>query len=154
MHQRTPIYGYGSQHFDLIPKGTILVTGEFAINFREPNYLWMILERYKTFNPTGVSKVIANEQRKMGPIEDRIRQDNQTFPDDPRRNLQNFFDADYTNAKRVKDALSSQFYAKPASTRRSERMNHTNFSITLGFGDLGPSTVGEKINDIQIKGLS
>ena len=31
-------------------------------------------------------------------------------------------------------------------------MNHTNFSITLGFGDLGPSTVGEKINDIQIMG--
>ena len=50
MHNRQPVYGYGSQHFDFVPKGTILVQGEFTINFREPNYLWMILSRYKSFN--------------------------------------------------------------------------------------------------------
>lgn len=151
-HSRQPIYGYGSQHFDMMPKGTILVSGEFVINFREPNYLWMILERYKTFNPNGSGKVIANEQRKMDLIEESIRRDNETFPNDPRRNLQNFFDSDYTNASRVKEALSSQFYAKPTSTRKGEKLNHNSFNITIGYGDLGPATIGEKINNIHIMG--
>jgi len=50
-HNRTPRYGYGSQHYDFIPKGNILVMGSFIINFREPNYLWLIMERYKKLNP-------------------------------------------------------------------------------------------------------
>lgn len=158
-HQRQPVYGYGSQHFDLMPKGTILVAGEFSINFREPNYLWMVLERYKTFNPTLTTRSGDSEEKKMSIIKERIRQDNitsfnATFPDDPRRNIQNFFDADVKNAARVKEALSGQFYSKPKSARRSEKMNHNSFSITIGYGDLGPSTVGEKINDIHIMGKS
>lgn len=44
--QKTPIYGYASQLFDATAAGHVLVTGSFAINFKESGYLWAILRRY------------------------------------------------------------------------------------------------------------
>jgi hypothetical protein len=151
-HNRQPVFGYGSQHWDFVPKGIIMIQGEFTINFREPNYLFMILERYKKFNAPSASRAISSEQRKMDLTEKRIQDINQTFPDDPRRNLEHFFAADADSARRVKDVLGNQFYGTPKSTQKTERMNHQNFGITIGYGDLGPNTIGEKINGIQLLG--
>lgn len=150
MHNREPKFGYGSQHWDFVPKGVIYYQGEFTINFREPNYLFMILERYKKFNPTGNVKTIANEQRKADLVDQIIRDNNATFENDPRRNIENFFAANKEDAKLVKNALSSQFYSSPTKAQKIERMNHRDFSITIGYGDLGPETIGEKINGIQL----
>ncbi len=44
---KQPIYGYASQLFDKVSKGTVLVQGSFSINFKESGYLWLVLNRYK-----------------------------------------------------------------------------------------------------------
>ena len=42
---KVPIYGYASQTFDEMAKGTIIVQGSFSINFVEAGYLWSVLNR-------------------------------------------------------------------------------------------------------------
>jgi hypothetical protein len=42
---KIPIYGYASQTFDEMAKGTIIVQGSFSINFVEAGYLWSTLDR-------------------------------------------------------------------------------------------------------------
>ena len=44
---RRPIYGYADQHFKAMSKGQILVQGQFAINFKEAGYMWLILNEYR-----------------------------------------------------------------------------------------------------------
>lgn len=51
--RKMPIYGYASQLFDKVAKGTVLVEGSFAINFKESGYLNTVLERYRSLNKTG-----------------------------------------------------------------------------------------------------
>lgn len=46
---KTPIYGYASQLFDAVSKGTVIVTGSFSVNFKEANYLYLVLMRYHAF---------------------------------------------------------------------------------------------------------
>lgn len=46
---KTPIYGYASQLFDAVSAGTVLVQGQFSINFKEAGYIWLVLQRYKRF---------------------------------------------------------------------------------------------------------
>lgn len=45
--QKRPIYGYASQLFDKVAKGTVFVEGSFTINFKESGYISTVLERYK-----------------------------------------------------------------------------------------------------------
>jgi hypothetical protein len=45
--QRRPLYGYGDQYFRAMSKGQILVQGQFAINFKEAGYLWLVLNEYR-----------------------------------------------------------------------------------------------------------
>lgn len=44
---KTPIFGYASQLYDAVSKGTVIIHGNFAINFKESAYLYLILNRYK-----------------------------------------------------------------------------------------------------------
>jgi hypothetical protein len=44
---RRPLYGYADQYFRAVSRGQILVQGQFAINFKEAGYLWLILNEYK-----------------------------------------------------------------------------------------------------------
>jgi hypothetical protein len=44
---KRPIYGYSSQLFDAVTKGTVLIQGSFTINFKEAGYIWLILDRYQ-----------------------------------------------------------------------------------------------------------
>ena len=39
---RTPIYGYASEEFDLVARGNKIIQGSFSINFVEANYLQII----------------------------------------------------------------------------------------------------------------
>lgn len=52
--QKRPIFGYASQLFDKVATGTVLVEGQFTINFKESGYLSTVLERYKSLSQ-GVS---------------------------------------------------------------------------------------------------
>lgn len=44
---KMPVYGYASQLFDKVSKGTVLVQGQFTINFKEAGYLYAVLNRFK-----------------------------------------------------------------------------------------------------------
>src|SRR6478736_6604519 len=44
---KTPIYGYASQLFDAVSKGTVIVNGTFSINYKQAQYLYLVLMRYK-----------------------------------------------------------------------------------------------------------
>lgn len=45
---KKPIYGYGSQQFDAVAKGTIIIQGEFVVNFRQRGYISMVLDEIKS----------------------------------------------------------------------------------------------------------
>ena len=48
VHQKKrPIYGYASQLFDNVSCGTVLVEGQFQINFKESGYLYTVLRRFE-----------------------------------------------------------------------------------------------------------
>ena len=44
---KRPIYGYASQQFDTVANGTVLIQGQFSVNFRQRGYLSAILEQIK-----------------------------------------------------------------------------------------------------------
>jgi len=46
-NNKSPIYGYMSEEFDAVAKGTKVVQGQFAIAFTDVDYLNRILENYK-----------------------------------------------------------------------------------------------------------
>jgi len=150
-HNRTPVYGYGSQHWDFMPKGTILVMGEFAINFKEPNYLWIILERYKKFQMTGGRTPSENE--KLEKLQGQLKVLPETFTQDTRRSLNTFFAAKTQDLQSVSDAMKLNFNEEGLAVnqrKKREILNHASFNMVLGYGKPGPDSVGERINDIQI----
>jgi hypothetical protein len=52
---KRPIYGYASQQFDSVAQGTVIIQGNFVINFRQKGYLPAVFDNikdlYKKFNP-------------------------------------------------------------------------------------------------------
>jgi len=44
---KKPIYGYASQQFDAVAKGTIIIQGNFTINFRQRGYLSVVMDEIK-----------------------------------------------------------------------------------------------------------
>jgi len=47
VQNKRPIYGYASQTFDAVAKGTIMISGSFVINFRQRGYLSAIVDSIK-----------------------------------------------------------------------------------------------------------
>jgi hypothetical protein len=73
---KMPIYGYASQLFDSVAKGTVIIQGSFTINFRQQGYLAAVLDNisslYKTLaadDPTGKRQF---DQTKWPVIKDLI----------------------------------------------------------------------------------
>lgn len=150
-HDRSPVYGYGSQHWDFMPKGTIIVMGEFTINFKEPNYLWIILERYKKFRLTG--KRNESEDKKLRNLQDKFKTSPDTFANDTRRSLNAFFEAGTQDLQSVAQAIKLNFNEQGLvenQSKKRELLNHSSFNMVLGYGKPGPDSIGERINDIQI----
>lgn len=145
-HSREPIYGYGSQHFDFLPKGNILVTGSFIINFREPNYLWIILERYKKFNQSREQRLIEGKKLDLAELSN-------TYAGDERQRFNDFFnEIDPATAKGRLLEQSREFngIAEPDS---GENLNHEAFDILIGYGaELGPESPGETISSVHVMG--
>jgi hypothetical protein len=147
---KQPKFGYGSQHFDFVAKGIVMISGSFSLNFREPNYLWLILERYKKFNgkgPGGISRD-TNEERKSNNINKA-----QTYAADKRDRFEDFFSI--KNPKDAKNSLieQSREFNGIVEDNNLENSNHIGFDILLGYGaELGPNSPGETLKDIQILG--
>jgi hypothetical protein len=57
--KKMPVYGYASQLFDKVAKGTVFVEGTFTINFKESGYLYAVLERYKRLTNGSSSPVLS-----------------------------------------------------------------------------------------------
>lgn len=58
VHQRKrPIYGYASQLFDRVARGTVLVEGQFQINFKESGYLYAVLNRHRALHQNNTSRI-------------------------------------------------------------------------------------------------
>jgi len=57
---RRPIYGYADQYYRAMSKGQVLVQGQFAINFKEAGYMWLILNEYKKKIKGGQDKLSDN----------------------------------------------------------------------------------------------
>lgn len=56
---KTPIYGYSSQLFDATTAGPFIVQGNFCINYKHANYLYLVLMRYQSLIQS-VNQAIAN----------------------------------------------------------------------------------------------
>lgn len=57
VNNKSPIYGYMSEDFNAVAKGTKIVQGQFSIAFREVGYLGNILDRYRKQNS---SKIVSS----------------------------------------------------------------------------------------------
>lgn len=155
---KTPKYGYGSQHFDFVTKGSMLVTGSFIINFREPNYLWLLIERYRTFNGRD-ARLKGVVSQKESEVQEQINEQRaQTYEVDKRSRLDDFFNS--PDARKAKTNLIDQRLLAQArefdgvpEPQFTENFNHASFNILMGYGyTLGPDSPGETIKDVHIVG--
>ena len=152
-HSRSPVYGYGSQHYDLMPKGTIIIMGEFTINFREPNYLWLILERYKKFNRNGRARTEQEAQQLLKTrTQKRIENNDKTFGEDNRANIDLFLNAQAQDARVIRDKMDETFENKGSQRKTREYWNHPSFSMVFGFGDANQDSIGDRLNGVQLMG--
>lgn len=145
---KVPKYGYGSQHFDFVAKGAILINGTFTINFREPNYLWLILERYKTFNK---SREIRLKGQEAAYNEEQAK----TYTNDKRQRFDQFFLETNPDKARTRMIEQSREFNGITENTQIENFNHTGFDILLGYGsELTADSPGETIKGVQVMGKS
>jgi hypothetical protein len=73
---KLPIYGYASQLFDAVAKGTVIIQGNFTINFRQRGYVPAIIEKigwlYKVLAPTDAEEKIKFDQKMWPVVRDQI----------------------------------------------------------------------------------
>lgn len=62
---KRPIYGYASQKFDAVAKGTVLTQGNFTINFRQVGYLTAVMEEIKNIYKDITGGKTAEEKAKF-----------------------------------------------------------------------------------------
>jgi len=152
-HSQRPIYGYGSQHFDFVSRGNILVSGSFSVNFREPNYLWLILSRYAKFDATrGVRGRGDKKDEKEYMTRDKALIQ-ETYEGDRRKRFDQFFST--PTPTKVKEDLIEQSleFNGTGENNSKENLNHKTFDILLGYGDtLNENAVGETIKSVHIVG--
>lgn len=164
----TPIYGYGQTFFSHAAQGRVLVQGSFTINFKEPNYIFAALAKYK----------VAPTLNGSTHIPDFLRNSNtkELTYEDSRKALDDFFyqgdKGDFTN-RNLRNGLSKENIQGTVSNsimKNSRLMNYDSyeyyesddlvndfavplFDIKIGYGtELNEDTVGEKIVGIKLIG--
>jgi len=143
---KQPVYGYGSEYFDLVAYGTKLVSGNFTVNFREPNYIWLILQREKELRKKNL------QDESVDNLEDAIS--GNTRIGDKRKNYNLFFNTN--NPDDVKKAFKQSLIdGKKVKKESINKMNHLGFNMVLGYGtELNQDTIGQRIIDAHIVGQS
>jgi len=146
---KKPFYGYGSQHFDFVTFGTKIVSGIFTINFREPNYLWLIIERERQLRK---SSILAEE----GAFGDSAF-DSSTFSGDKRTAYNAFFTS--SNPQKISQGLQNELNidnvsSTSARTSSQDNTNHLGVDVIIAYGELTSDTVIQKIVDLHIIGDS
>lgn len=149
----TPIYGYGSQLFDHVAEGRQLVQGSFTINFKEPNYLWAILQHTQYGKKKlSLTKQEVNVSTYQSPWTNASEA---TFIADKRQKLETLFNT--KNPKKVSNAiLQSNKINKIQNTNTQEiDFKKPTFDILLGYGaQLDSNSPGERIIEVKLVGKS
>jgi hypothetical protein len=153
-YSAAPIYGYGSQLYDHVAEGKLIVQGSLTINFREPNYLWAILERNK-YNQ-------GNDPRDNNPLKDKnigngqLGQTDASFIADKRVNLDYFFNSKPGQMNNITKALQDERdFTKVNADRDEIDFNNGTFDIIIGYGaELNENSPGERIVGVKLTGKS
>lgn len=160
----TPIYGYGDTFFRHAAQGRVLVQGSFTINFKEPNYLFAILERYK--QRLAFAESIEQDQRGsyrkksleyneenliQNPYapEDNVSKEKSFF--DKRNTIDQFFANGTMNSQASK--LLQNRNLLTIDNRLVNDFAHPLFDIKIGYGTIFDSeTIGEQIVGVKLIG--
>lgn len=155
---KMPIYGYASQTFDAIAKGTVLVQGNFVINFRQEGYMSYIMkaiqdlyQAYSNYNansspdPNVWSTVqnLVSQHLHQGTFGPQTAADIQALGNDP-----NFAQlaTDYANAVWGNESTSGELIY-PADVEQANDMPK-GFNIFISYGPQGDSS---SISNAQFK---
>ena len=143
-----PIFGYGSTWYDHVAEGREIIQGSFTVNFREPNYIWMILSMYKGNANTFKNTVKGGEDQY-----ELYSTDNPSgLLQDKRANLDLFF-----NAKDPRTAEGTIRNKKNIGNTKLDKaysdFSYPTFDILLGYGHtLNSESPGERLAGCKIVG--
>lgn len=146
-----PIYGYGSTFYDRAVQGRVLVQGSLTINFREPNYLFAILARYRHFSDLNLT-----EQTTKSPLLQDLKLQEIQYQD-KRKSLDEFF---YTPNKKTKwfdgpvyDTITKNNTLDSNISKDQNNFAIPEFDIKIGYGaTIDENTIGEKILGVKLVG--
>lgn len=158
---KKPIFGYGSTYFDAIAGGQEMVQGSLEINFREPNYLWMILAMKDV--PTRSEEIIEAKKANFRGRKNIYAGDNPVAKmRDARLNYEALMGAGSDmvsqRANTLKDlyTIDNKSAAETLFGRHASDYAHNFFDIAIGYGDGyagdNPNRIGEKIINCTIMG--
>jgi hypothetical protein len=82
-NNKSPVYGYMSENFDAVAKGSRIVQGQFAIAFRETGYIVNILERYAQKTKSAVRAIFPGDTdgKGLNYYEMKLLSEDFTMPD-------------------------------------------------------------------------
>jgi hypothetical protein len=163
VHQsKIPIYGYASQRFSEMAKGTIIVQGQLSINFIEPNYLYSVLHAVN--NKTAPMGHQNNENK----FNDQLKQSLNAFSEnqDPKEQWKAIRALD----KKSKDNTNNYFFKKmndvlwgPSEAEKTQTTNGrvddssvNGFDIKIDFKweDSAQAQTSQTIKNVHILGGS
>lgn len=130
-NNKSPIYGYMSEKFDAVTRGTTIVQGQFAIAFKETGYLTTILENYKKENAGNITTIEETLEAQAGTAELAFTKAEQGTP--PRVDKWGYLDTKYGN------------------------IISKGFDIIITYGDINEQFRGgtiEKLNEVHITSIS
>ncbi len=144
-NNKSPMYGYMSEEFDAVAKGTRIVQGQFAIAFKEIGYLYNILNRYEKKNAGVDEKIVEFGDGKFNPeVEESDEQ--------PTSVLQPLNSKEIIQSKNLSDRFG---YKTDEINGNYVRVD--GFDVVISFGDVSESFRGgtvEIINNVHITSRS
>lgn len=133
-NNKSPIYGYMSEEFDAVAKGTRIIQGQFAIAFKEIGYLYNILDRFESANK-GV-EVVFGEGKSKFRIEDS--------DEEPTSVLQPLNSKEIIQSKRLPDRFG---YVENRNSGGYVKVS--GFDIIVSFGDVSEKNRGGTVDVIN-----
>ena len=148
---KKPIYGYASQQFDAMAKGTVLIQGNFIINFRQRGYLPALFDNikdlYKHFNPNDTNSKTPYDSERWDTVRGLIHLHlkNDTFGPTTNAEIKALGDSPnfLEEAKLYEDIIWGDLDLKEQQKMTPADMSQTEiipdgFNILVSYGD--PST--------------
>lgn len=147
---KTPIFGYGSQHHDIVAKGIVSIQGTLTINYQEPNYLWIIIANklLKAKSSSQSSAKAQAQQQTMTLAMNSPDLNTQLAYAMKAGDLQNDPNGDIANF------YKSQFWGLSAPASKvmpQEPLNHNPFDMFFLYNGDGP-TIIERLDQVEIIG--